>query len=376
MVRSEAMQAASDAFPPAAAPGAAAGLRIAYVIPAYPPAPSQPFVVNEMVAVQEAGHAIVIVPLYAGSSSPVRHGTFERLAPAGVLPAALVDLRILGAALLALLTRPLRAIGVLLSIHRAAGRNPFAHARLLAVTPKALAAAWWLRRLGIDRIHAHFATQTADCAAIAGCVSGIPFSFTAHAYDIYSTALRVRNDTLGWKLRRARQVFTVNQFAADLLRRDLPAEARGRVQTVYVGIPMHLFRAAPPPDGDVLRLLCVARFCEKKGLDTLIDACALLRDQRLPFELRLYGDGPLRGALATQIARLRLERQVLLGDGIAQEEVAREMQACHLFVMPCRRDRRDAPWSAARCPASPSSSVTARRGSWCRPTTRRLWRRR
>lgn len=321
-------------------PAAGAPLRIAYVLPAYPPLASQPFVVNEMIEVQEAGHTLLVLPLYAGPTDSVRHGTFVRLRPAEVLPARLLDLRSVGLALWVLLTHPWRVARTLSALHRAAGMNPYAQARLLAITPKALSAAWRLRRAGVDHVHAHFANQTADCAAIVGVVSGIPFSFTAHAYDIYSTAPRMRNTTLGWKVRHAARAFAVSDFAAERLRAYLPEAERGRVLTVRVGIPMALFRAEPPPAHDgPLRLLCVARFFEKKGLDTLVDACALLRDRELAFELRLYGDGPLRDALAAQVARRDLARQVILGGAIPQEEVASAMKACHCFVMPCRQDR-------------------------------------
>jgi glycosyltransferase involved in cell wall biosynthesis len=315
-------------------------VRIAYVIPAYPPAPAQPFVVNEMVEVQDAGHEVMLLPLYATRSWPVAHGTYARLRPAAVLPPALFDARSVALALWVLLTRPLRVLATLAGLHRAAGANPWAHARILAVTPKGLAAAWRLRRAQVDRIHAHFANQTADCAAIAGMVGDIPFSFTAHAYDIYSQAPRLRNDTLAWKLRHATQVFTVNQYAAGLLRALLPAGEAGKVDTVYVGIPMHLFRAEPPrPRDGVLRLLSVARFADTKGLETLIEACGLLRERGIAFALRIHGDGPLRDALAGAIARLGLAGQVHLGHPIPQEEVAAEMRACDVFVIPCRRDR-------------------------------------
>jgi glycosyltransferase involved in cell wall biosynthesis len=333
------------ATPPRASPTATAAprgapMRIAYVIPAYPPVASQPFVVNEMVEVQDAGHTLIVVPLYPGPSTGIQHGTFARLRPAAVLPPALLDRQVVGRALRMLARRPLRTLGVVASVCWAARRNPFALVRLLVVTPKALATSWTLGRMRVDRIHAHFATQTADCAAMAGGLAGIPFSFTAHAYDIYSTDRRVRNDTLGWKLARACQVFTVNEYAAGLLRARMPERRRDRVHTAYVGIPMQLFRAEPPPPyAGSVRLLCVARLCEKKGLDTLIEACALLRDRQQRFELRLFGDGPLRAALVAQVARLELAGHVLLGDSISQEDVAREMKACHAFVMPCRRDR-------------------------------------
>jgi glycosyltransferase involved in cell wall biosynthesis len=315
-------------------------MRIAYVIPAYPPAPSQPFVVNEMVEVQDAGHDVLIVPLRADPRSNVRHGTFARLCPRAVLAPALFAPRVLALAFVTLVTRPLRVLRTLAALHRAAGLNPWAHARLAAVTPKALAAAWWLRRAGVGRIHAHFASQTADCAGIAGAVSGIPFSFTAHAYDIYSKVPQVRNETLGWKLRHAAQAFAVNAFAAERLRKQAPVTARDRVHVAYVGIPVDLFQATPPPTHDgPLELLCVARFQEKKGLDTLLEACARLRADGIPIRLRIHGEGPLRASLAAQIARLELGDAVLLGEAIPQEEVARRMQACDLFVLPCRQDR-------------------------------------
>lgn len=314
-------------------------MRIAYVIPAWPPLGSQPFVVNEMVEIQDAGHALVVLPLYPGESGGVQHGTFARLRPTSVLPAPLVDGGTIGLALRTLATRPWRVMKTLAGAHRAAGRSPWAHARLLAVTPKALAAAHRLRALGVEHLHAHFAMQTADTAAIAGAVAGIPFSFTAHAYDIYSTHPRWRNATLAWKLRHAARAFTVNDYARDLLRAMLPAADRARVQTVYVGIPTELFRAEPPaPDDGTLRMLCVARFQEKKGIDTLVDACAVLRERGCRFTLRVFGDGPLRPALEAQVARHELGDEVLIGQPIPQEEVAREMRACHLFVMPCRRD--------------------------------------
>jgi colanic acid/amylovoran biosynthesis glycosyltransferase len=315
-------------------------MRIAYVIPAYPPVTSQPFVVNEMVEVQDAGHPLVVLGLQRGAGEPVQHGTFGRLRPEHVLPAALCDWRTLVLGLWVAITRPLRVLRVLGGLHREAGLRPWAHVRLMAVTPKALAAAWRFERLGVERIHAHWATATADCAGIAGMVSGLPFSFTAHAYDIYSQAPEVRNDTLAWKLRHASQIFCVSNFLTEMIRRRLPPERRDRVTTNYVGIPMHLFRAEPPPpDTEGLRLLCVARFVDTKGLDTLVAACGLLRDRGCRFHLDLFGDGRLRPALEAQVDRLHLRDHVALPGHISQEEVARRMRDCHLFVMPCRQDR-------------------------------------
>jgi glycosyltransferase involved in cell wall biosynthesis len=313
---------------------------ILYVIPAYPPLGSQPFVVNEMVEVGRTGRPVAILGLRPGPDEPVQHGTFAALRPARVLPPRLVDPATVALAALAVLRWPARVLRTLGGLVRAAGANPWAQARLLVVTPKALAGAWRLRDAGLTHVHAHFASTTADCAAVLAGTLGVPFSFTAHAYDIYSTAPRLRNETLAWKVAHARRVLAISDFGAEFLRALVPADARSRVRTVRVGIPLELFRPAPwPADGGPLRLLCVARWCEKKGLDTLLDACARLRERGVPFELRLFGDGPLRAALTAQWTRLALGGSVTLGGPIPQEEVARQMRDCHVFVLPCRRDR-------------------------------------
>jgi glycosyltransferase involved in cell wall biosynthesis len=316
-------------------------MRIAYVIPAYPPLASQPFVVNEMLEVEAAGHELTVLGLYRQRTPAVRHGTFERLRPAHVLPAALADPGTLALAVWVACRHPVRVGRTLGGLHRAAGTNLWAHAKLLAVTPKALAAAWRLRRLGVEHVHAHFANQTADCAAIAAVVAGIPFSFTAHAYDVYSRAPRQRNETLGWKLRHAARAFAVSDYGARLLRAAFGDGAADRVCTAYVGIPTELFRAEPPVAGTAspIRLLAVARLCEKKGLDTLVDACARCRDRGVTVALDVFGDGPLRAALEARAAALGLADVVHFGGGVPQEEIARRMRACHAFVLPCRRDR-------------------------------------
>src|SRR2546428_10650634 len=111
------------------------GVAIACVIPAFPPAPSQPFVVNEMIEVQEAGHEVFVVPLYRGATA-LRHGTFARLRPAGVFSPALVDAGILAGALRMLLARPMAVLPTLGALHRAAGENPRAPRRPPPGTPK------------------------------------------------------------------------------------------------------------------------------------------------------------------------------------------------------------------------------------------------
>src|SRR5215813_2217166 len=102
-------------------------MRIAYVIPAWPPLPSQPFVVNEMLEVQAGGHELTVLGLYRGASGGTQHGTYAALRPTHVLPASLVDPPSLLLALRICVTRPLRVLATLAGLHRAAGTNVWAH---------------------------------------------------------------------------------------------------------------------------------------------------------------------------------------------------------------------------------------------------------
>ena len=117
---------------------------------------------------------------------------------------------------------------------RAAGRVPAAWAsrcagnarspkfllRTLAVVP---AAAWFaveMERLGVGHVHAHYATHPALAAWVCHRLTGIPYSFTAHAHDLY-----VERPMLARKARDAAFVVTISEFNRRLLG-ELLAPAR------------------------------------------------------------------------------------------------------------------------------------------------------
>ena len=310
-------------------------MRIAYVIDSCSWITT--FTINEMVEIQSAGHQIILAPLYSAGPSLTHYGRVETVNPEAVLPDPQFDLHVAVLALQMFVKRPWCVLKTLAALHWAAGLNPYAHIGILVWTPKALATAWRLDKMNVDRLHAPFATRAATCAGIAGRVSGIPFSFTAHAYDIYCTSLKLRNDTLRWKIRHATQVFGISEDGVRLLRRVAPDCTH--IHLVHVGIPLKMFtQRSPPPHNGVLQLLCVASYVEKKGLDTLLDACKVLCEKNFGFHLRLYGSGPLKEVLARQISDLGLPDKVTLGGPLSQHEVVEQIAKSHLVVMPCRKD--------------------------------------
>jgi len=83
-------------------------------------------------------------------------------------------------------------------------------------------------------------------------------------------------------------------------------------------------------------VLCVARLVEKKGIDVLVDAAALLAAAHPGLRVDIVGDGPLRAELALQVDRLGLGHVVHLHGALRSDEVTECYRRAAMLVMPCR----------------------------------------
>ena len=145
---------------------------------------------------------------------------------------------------------------------------------------------------GVVHLHAHFAHSPTSVALFASVLSGLPFSFTAHAKDIYtSDPAQLRE-----KIALARFVVTCTEYNRRHLL-DLAGGARTPIHRIYHGIDTRLFAGdghvnhAPSPP---FRLLTVARLIAKKGISTILKALKILQEQGIAFDHTLIGDGPDR----------------------------------------------------------------------------------
>ena len=84
-------------------------------------------------------------------------------------------------------------------------------------------------------------------------------------------------------------------------------------------------RASGPRNDGVVRLLCAANMVPVKGHAYLIRALAILRDRGIPVECDLAGDGPLRSAIAHQIAHERLQHRIRLRGVVEHERLCAEL---------------------------------------------------
>ncbi len=172
-----------------------------------------------------------------------------------------------------------------------------------------------LRAFRPDLIHAHFATEpTAAARALAGEL-GVPFTFTAHGYDVY----RRPPEDFAARAAAARAVVTVSEANVAHLVRTVGIP-RARIHVIPCGVDTERFqpggpRAWPP------HVVCVARLVPVKNHELLLEVCADLRERGLEFRCVLVGDGRSRGQVEATRAQLGLEELVELVGAAEQAHV-------------------------------------------------------
>jgi glycosyltransferase involved in cell wall biosynthesis len=187
------------------------------------------------------------------------------------------------------------------------------------------------RRLKVTHLHAQFANRPTSVAYLASKITGIPYSFTAHATDIFKH--QVDRSVLARKMEAARFVVTVSDYNQKYLE-DIAPETGEEIARIYNGIDLQRFKPNGVPEADRFRFVAVARLVEKKGLMDLIEACRILSGEGLSFQCDIVGKGRLRSRLRDRIKELGLQKVVRLVGPKSQREVLREYHHCHAYVLP------------------------------------------
>jgi glycosyltransferase involved in cell wall biosynthesis len=185
-----------------------------------------------------------------------------------------------------------------------------------------------LRDFRPDLLHAHFArSPTASARELAG-EFGLPFTFTAHRYDIYAKP----PPDFGARAAAAAAVVTVSNANASYIVQTFGVPP-DRITVIPCGVDTDSFRPdgtrpAPP------EIVCVARLKPFKNQRLLLDACALLRSRGVEFRCVLVGEGPCRDELEAQRRRLGLEGIVELVGAAVASDVLRWWQRAAVAVLP------------------------------------------
>jgi len=285
-------------------------VKIIYLTASMPYGAGETFLIEEVRELLNRGHRVLVVP-----RSPAR-SKGRRLAqlpfPAECLVReGLCSYPVVRDAWRVSAARPRRiAAGIrpLLQVRSAALRM-----KNLAVIPKAL----WLARLATrwkaDHIHCHWAGTTASMAMLAAAAADLPWSLTAHRWDI------VENNALDAKVRSASFVRVISDDGLRLME-TLGIEP-GRLRVLRMGVRIPSSAWWTPPLSPVV--LCPANLVEIKGHRFLIEAWRILRDRGFDGELWLAGDGELRPSLEKLAARMHPDGRVKFLGRVGHEQLLR-----------------------------------------------------
>lgn len=301
-------------------------MHIGYVLKKFPRA-SETFVLNEILALQRHGVQVTVISLNRPDDGVFHRGLAELQRPVVYLPtrkpdAWLTALRTAQPLLQKAATRLLAEFDDLLTAARP---------DLWSVLGAGLDVAMLARQLGIQHLHAHFATVAAYTARTAAAVSGLPFSVTCHAKDLYREGIVPA--CFQSLLRDSAFAVTVCEANAQWITERLAGRTPLDVRVLYNGVDIDAFHPRHrSPNGPVL--LAVGRLVQKKGFHVLLDALALLAREGVRPRLLLVGDGEERAALQRQAQGLGLPDVEFLGMR-THDEVRRLVHTATAMVLPC-----------------------------------------
>ena len=189
------------------------------------------------------------------------------------------------------------------------------------------------KKFKTDVIHAHFAVPTGVVAWLVHLLTGTPYVLTAHLGDVPGGV----PEQTGWLFKivkpltvplwkKAARVTAVSSFVADLAKK-----AYGINPTIIlngINLPAHIAEKKSTTS----QLLMVGRLSIQKNPLLAIQALARLR--KLPWNLKIIGDGPLRASLQKEIDREKLNDRISLMGWASASEVQAEMDKADILLMP------------------------------------------
>ncbi|WP_300673942.1 glycosyltransferase [Desulfoluna sp.] len=307
--------------------------KIAYLAPEIP-ALSSTFVTGELLEMEKLGFSVLPISVHR-PQAPATGNEAKRLARVTCYLYEQSGVSLLFSHLRRLVTHPVRyALSIQLLMGDLFRVGPFSRiaAGLCYRWARASHLADILTANRCEHLHTHFAHIPTDLAMYASVMGHLPFSFTAHANDLFE-----RGWLLKEKVNRAAFAATISDFNLQyLISRGAPEKS---IHVIRCGVDPTLFEARPPKELATPPLLgTIGRMVEKKGFPLLIQACAILKRQGLTFHLEIAGDGPMKEALQQRVRELDLTAEVTFKGPLPHGEVPGWISGLDCFVLPCRRD--------------------------------------
>lgn len=300
-------------------------MNIGYVLGSFPRL-SETFILREMTALKARGVHVLPFVLRRGRDRII-HDDAAPFLDTMVLRPRLRDRRLVACQRSAWREQPRRYLHLLGAVLSLVPRHPAYGLKVLRNVPAAVYFACAARQANITHLHAHFAFVPTDVAMLMSRWLDVGFSFSAHAWDIYSR----HQPSPVIKVSRARFVTACTEHGRQRLLELCPGVPEDKVVLLRHGIFPD--RYLPEANREPI-ILAVGRLEAKKGFSYLVEACRLLAGRSVRFQCIVVGDGSLHRRLERQIRRSGLQDRFVLKGACSQPEILRLYARSTVLAVP------------------------------------------
>lgn len=300
-------------------------MKLAIVVTEFP-CVTETFIFRDVAEFLDRGHEVRLYHLSPFRSGALVHD-FARPVVAVARTYPFLTGRSIGALARALRRRPGALLGLTATLLREYRREPVMLAKSLAFLPKSLAFAEEVAEWKPDHVHGEFAGHPATCAWIIGRMTGMPYSVSCRAHDIFITQAG-----LGVKLREAAFIRTISQHNVAFLRRHVPDIAGKEMVVIHSSVDVTKIRPCPPRNAETFHVLYVGSLQVRKGVDLLLHA--LSRASLGEWRCVVIGEGPERRRLVALAERLAISDRVSFRDAQPFDMVSAAYGEADVVVVP------------------------------------------
>ena len=209
---------------------------VAYVMSRFPKL-TETFVLDEILGLEARGVRVEVFPLWREHEEVLHEEARSVVERAHFLP--VLDLAILRDNLSTLVQRPLAYLSALFTLIAANRSSLRFLLGAIAIFPKAVSFSRRMRDLGVEHVHAHFASHPAAAAFVVGRLSGLPWSFTAHGSDLHR-----EQAMLVHKVSEALFVVAISDYNRRFILEHVGSSHAEAVRVIHCGVELERFHRA------------------------------------------------------------------------------------------------------------------------------------
>jgi glycosyltransferase involved in cell wall biosynthesis len=282
-----------------------------------------------MIHLETLGWQVELYPLIVQRQDVIHEEARPWLNRAHAVPWFSLDL--LKSNLSKIFGRPRQYFSLLWRVVRENSSSPKFLVRALLLFPRAVWMAEKFRKEGIRHIHAHYATHPALVAWLINQLTGITYSVTVHAHDIF-----VEKPMLATKLHDSVFISAISEFNRKYLADLYGPWINEKTEIVRCGIEPSYYQMANQnvASSKQMEIISVGSLQPYKGHIYLVKACAELMKRGIPFHCRIVGGGDLRSMLEHTIQENHLQGCIELMGPRKQDEVSKFLRTANCYVQP------------------------------------------